>query len=323
MSSLLKTLLQTPLFRSAVENDPITLIDVGARAGIHDRWAALGIDLRVVGFEPDAAECSRLNSAAKGGQTFVATALADRPGQRKLNLTRAPGCSSMLEPNRAFLSRFPDSGRWDIQRTVEVPVDTLDNVLAGLKVSPDFMKLDVQGGEVDVLKGALASCDKLLGIEVEVEFAELYKGQPLFSHIDEALRAKGFSLFDLKRCWWKREGGQKTANHRGQLIFGDALYFKDLSAANGSLSKQRLLKNILIAILYEKNDYVAELAQIGKEKGLFSETEARDIRRHILAGPGLLGKLPNVRGRYWLARWFQRFSNAVAPKSWGPSDILW
>ncbi|MCG3204383.1 MAG: hypothetical protein KCHDKBKB_01098 [Elusimicrobia bacterium] len=324
--SLIKSLLHSSVFHDILKSDPIHLIDVGARAGVQGRWIPLRDHLSVVGFEPDPVECQRLNETAHKNEVFISTALADQKQQRILNLTQSPGCSSMLMPNREFLNRFPKSERYQVEKTVQVSVDTLDHALNSVHVAPDFMKLDVQGAEIEVLRGAEESLDSLLGLEVEVEFAEVYKGQPLFSHIDEFMRSHGFALFDLKRCWWKRAGGENTANHRGQLIFGDALYFKDLfhpRVSGKKISKNQILKFVVIALLYEKNDFVVELLQYALEQGLLTEIEAAKIKRSVLVGSGFLGKLPNIKGRYCLARWFQRFSNAVAPKSWGPSDILW
>ena len=51
----------------------------------------------------------------------------------------------------------------------------------------DFIKLDIQGGEPNALKGA-KSLNKVLGLEIEIEFHKIYKNQPLFSDINTFMR---------------------------------------------------------------------------------------------------------------------------------------
>jgi Methyltransferase FkbM domain len=62
---------------------------------------------------------------------------------------------------------------------------------------PDVIKLDTQGSELDILKGAVKSLQGTSFIDIEVEFNPIYKSQPLFSEVDMFLRAHGFVLWRL------------------------------------------------------------------------------------------------------------------------------
>src|SRR5207249_2189584 len=63
----------------------------------------------------------------------------------------------------------------------------------------EFIKLDTQGSELDILRTVDDSqWPDVLAVEVEVEFAELYTNQPLFFDVDGFLRSKGMVLFDLR-----------------------------------------------------------------------------------------------------------------------------
>ena len=91
----------------------------------------------------------------------------------------------------------------------------------------DFLKLDTQGSELDILHGA----DRILrthvlGVQVEVEFAPMYIGQPLFADVDTFLRGFGFVLFDLSRYRVRRPTVAKEVPTRGQLLWGHALYLR-------------------------------------------------------------------------------------------------
>ena len=61
----------------------------------------------------------------------------------------------------------------------------------------DFIKIDTQGSELDILEGSLDFLSRTVGIEVEMEFVEVYKGQPLFDEVNSFLTRNGFNLFDI------------------------------------------------------------------------------------------------------------------------------
>ena len=50
--------------------------------------------------------------------------------------------------------------------------------------------------------------DNVIGLEIEVEFEQMYIDQPLFNEVDAFVKEKGFSLFDIKRYYWKRKKDQ-------------------------------------------------------------------------------------------------------------------
>ena len=91
----------------------------------------------------------------------------------------------------------------------------------------DFVKLGTQGSELNILQGAATILKQsVFGHEIEVCFNELYQGTPLFSDIDLFVRQFGFDLIDLRTVSWKRTVGANVGNSKGQLVFADALYFK-------------------------------------------------------------------------------------------------
>ncbi len=93
----------------------------------------------------------------------------------------------------------------DVLGTARVEVTTLDDVLTRHAVGAlGCLKLDTQGTELAILKGAEKALRPALGVEVEVEFLSIYERQPLFGDVDEFLRAQGFELYDLNRYYWRR-----------------------------------------------------------------------------------------------------------------------
>lgn len=217
--------------RRHLGDDRITLIDVGARAGIHGRWDRLHPLLSVVGFEPDAQECRRLNEALSRlpyAAQFVPCALGE-PGRAtaRLYLCRSPGSSSLFEPNFPFVGDFAYGPEMAVVGTAEVPVSTLDEVCAARGIAPDCLKIDVQGAELDVLRGATNALRRSKFVELEVEFNPQYRDQPLFADVDAFLRQEGYRLLALRRTHWRRTCDDRSLRSAagGQLIHGDAIYY--------------------------------------------------------------------------------------------------
>jgi Methyltransferase FkbM domain len=82
--------------------------------------------------------------------------------------------------------------------TATIKLSTLDRWAAAEGVGRiDVLKLDTQGSELGILKGARRMLTGVRMLEIEVEFNEIYRGQPLFGDIDRFLRARGFVLWRL------------------------------------------------------------------------------------------------------------------------------
>ena len=164
------------------------------------------------------------------------TALSDKKGKRILHVTKSQTNTSFLKPNKDLLSQFQWSPNepitdHDILKDVEVDCDSLDAILSSQNIQPDFIKLDTQGSELDILKGADSALRKsVLTAEIEVEFAPIYENQPLFADIDAFMRERGFILQDMGNfLYMKPRGLAGVGGAKGRVISADALYIKDLS----------------------------------------------------------------------------------------------
>jgi FkbM family methyltransferase len=305
-----------PRFAKAYEANPLLLVDVGARGGLKRDWAAARPHLRVVGFEPEQKEFEKLaqgTGAHDDSTRILNVALHSVQGPLQFHVARDRGLSSIFEPNRAFLSAFPDAGRFDTIDTQQVAADTLDNVLRVHGVQDaDFIKVDTQGSELFVLQGAAATlASTMVGVEVEVEFTPIYTGQPLFADVDNFLRGLGYLLFDLRPCYWKREAGRGIGGPRGQIIWADALYLKSVTALRSALvalpqaaQRSKVLKAISIALLYGYHDYALDLAQ---NSGEALSAEDRAAIEASLSQAAIVGTpLQRLPGRRYLAGAFYR-----------------
>jgi FkbM family methyltransferase len=164
-----------------------------------------------------------LNDAA-GDPTherYESLAIAATDGQATLYLTADPQSSSLYPPDRRAVRRYPELWRHEPRGTQSIVTSTLDSWARSAGVdSIDALKVDVQGAELDVLRGAEHQLGSVRVIEAEVEFQELYEGQPLFNDVDRFLRDRGFSLWrlrDIYHCGLSRA-------RRGEPVFGVGEY---------------------------------------------------------------------------------------------------
>ncbi len=113
-----------------------------------------------------------------------------------------------------------------VREVRKVNVTTLDELLKNKEViEPDFLSMDAQGSEYSILLGASNILDgDLLGIITEVEFRELYEGQPLFADQDVLLRKNDFEFIGLisYEHWYSH-----YIIGRGELRVGEAMFLRD------------------------------------------------------------------------------------------------
>ena len=180
---------------------PLVVVDVGCRWGVAGVWSSFAPHVSVVGFDPDVAECERLSMLHRGDPTvrFVAVALGRSRRTAPLYVTEDPGSSSLYPPDpESFLHR-PELACTRLVREMPIELTTLDDWTREAGVGEiDVIKLDTQGSELGVLEGASRSLESVRALEVEVEFNEMYRGQPLFGDVDRHLRERGFVLWRLK-----------------------------------------------------------------------------------------------------------------------------
>ena len=303
--------------------NPLTLVDIGARGGIQPNWKRASRHLKLVGFEPDPAEYERLvKNADRERIVYINAAVGRAPGVLTLNIGREGGTSSIFEPSMGFLRRFPKAERYEIVRRQEISADTLDSLLARHTIGDiDFIKIDTQGAELDILQGARETLARAaFGVEVEVLFAPLYHGQSSFGSVDTLLRDAGFYLFDLRHSYWKRVAGARYGGPKGQLVFGDALYFKtehafsrqlDSLKASPDAPRAKLLHALSICVLYGYHDYAIEL--LGAHRQLIEPALWGHIDQSLRSEIDPSYRIPAFRGKGWLSHAFYRLHRAFFP----------
>jgi hypothetical protein len=140
-----------------------------------------------------------------------------------------PVASSIYPPDPAFAADYADGGLLRTVETREIETRMLDHVCEEQGAWPDLLKLDVEGAELDVLRGGERAAQRALAIDIEVAFAPLRVGAPLFSEVDAYLHGLGFSPSGLRRVFWRKPIGDVE---RPVLMQGDVLYLNDQAFEN-------------------------------------------------------------------------------------------
>ncbi len=233
----LDTSLPTSDATSALANlldEPLVVVDVGCRWGFAAAWERLGDHCQVVGFDPDEAECERLRQhyRAVPQVQVVPLALGATSGPATLHVTKDPSGNSLYPTVVDVVERFPALAGGHVEHTLDITLTTLDEWCATEgRTRVDVIKIDTQGSELEVLKGAEATLATVRAIEVEVEFNPLYEGVALFGDIDRFLRAHGFVLWRLRDLAHYAQVGSATELRAPEIQHYDGYQARFLAGA--------------------------------------------------------------------------------------------
>lgn len=196
--------------KSLSNTDSPTIIDAGAHKG--DETAAyLDIfpDAEIIAIEPqpDLADSIRERFSGDNRVTVQNVAVGANKKEIEFYQTENRASASARKPTKTK-DKYIDS---NITKSYTIEQVTLD----GLVSEADILKMDLEGHELDTIRGGERILSEVGIILTEVEFVEFNADQPLFGELDRYLRKNGFSLYNFY--------GLHTEDD-GQLTAGDALY---------------------------------------------------------------------------------------------------
>jgi FkbM family methyltransferase len=297
------------------EDERLTVLDVGARYATHDPfWLPIPPEkMRVYGFEPDEEECARVNAEAKAlGLAYTCFPIALWSNKTILDLNICPGLpgSASLYPfDFALLNRWKVADNTDeyimgreMADAYSVPLrtETLDHWReANAVASVDFIRMNIEGAELEALRGGASLLPQTLGLLAEVSTVD--DGRPLFADLDVFARSQGFHFFDFFNLNHVGRGRSpltvakmpRVSPRPGQCTQAYPLYLRDpvdIQARGGDVAgwnKARVLKLVALAELHFQVEYAFELLYWGADllHGQGDEAGAREL--HGLAETGL------------------------------------
>lgn len=207
---------------AAVEHEHVALpftpemvLDVGANRGqfglvAAHRWPKA----RLLCFEPLPAAVDVLRKVLPAPQAEIRNvALSDAPGHVDLHISKADDSSSLLPIGKGQSTAFPGTEEVGV---VTVRAARLDAELDAAEIArPALLKIDVQGGELQVLRGATGVLAHIDAVMVECSFVELYEGQPLAHEIVMFLAEYGLRLYGA---------GTPSSGADGQVVQIDLVF---------------------------------------------------------------------------------------------------
>ena len=188
-------------------------VDGGAAEGewaehLHEIWP----DAKLLAIEPRADAQASLKARAAKVPGMVAAQTLLGPSEGTVEFYESAHNSSLLKDG-------PDGARG---RRVSAPMTTLDALVQQLGLpDPDLIKLDLQGFELECLKGATRCLAHAEAVLLEVSLIPIYDGMPLIADVVPFMSERGFRLYDISGLW-----------HRpldGALVQGDFLFVANRS----------------------------------------------------------------------------------------------
>ncbi|MBI2239232.1 MAG: FkbM family methyltransferase [Magnetospirillum gryphiswaldense] len=236
----------------------LVAVDIGSRGGFDPELLPIAWAVDGIGFEPEPQAFEQLRGLSPApwrSVTWLPFAVGAENGPATLYVPPDPVGASLLEHDPAVGERFGLSHLTSDCRPVPVETLTLDTALDGRPL-PDYLKLDVEGAELSILKSAPASLAHCVAIKAEASFVPARKQQPVVADLDVFLRGQGFELMDIIRPmrWrskpvaphpysWQGE----PAYSKGQISQCDLLYFRHPQAMADQ--KQSLKAGLVAAAL--------------------------------------------------------------------------
>ncbi len=259
---------------------PITVVDIGCRGGLPEELWSLRRGVRLIGFDADPAECARLNAERHGllAREVHPVFIGGVDGETPFHLYRARGESSARLPDAGFAVHFAHDS-FAVDETITVDARTLDSFWReqGALPPPDFIKLDAQGTEYEILEAASECLAEAFMVQAEVQFTPQYEGQALFDQVMALMRARDFELLHLARVFQQRKDYPGIA--KGQLTFGDAWFVRRLDTL-ADVSPERLVRYALLLINYGALDLAHAVLRTHTLPDNAHRTVADYLRKH-------------------------------------------
>lgn len=283
-----------------LENAPIVrlvkalqpcVVDIGARGGVDEDLLAIAWACSVYGFEPEPAEAERMRR--QGDRRWKAVhilpyAVAGRLGSGTLYLPESEQGASLLRHNPEMVERFGYENLHIVRKEIDVQTVTLDSLhQSGELPAIDYMKIDIEGAELDVLKAGQSVLSHCSALKIETSFLPQRVSQPLIWDLVPFMKGAGFDVVDIRDIHrWRR---RPLPAHpyvikfdmpysRGQLAQCDLIFLRRPDSS-GDLRQMAMLVIVAAALGYF--DYAVTVVrgapeltrQIRDEHGLEIEAE--------------------------------------------------
>ena len=214
-------------------NNKINVVDVGAAAIAEMPIYKSLVDSKIadlIAIDGDIRQKQNIINLYNGNVCVINEFISDGKDHNLYLCSKESGMTSLLKPDIKALSFFNGFDKFgEVIKTDKIKtkkLDSLENI-----GSIDFLKIDAQGSELNIICNGEESLKKCLGLQLEVSYFCLYENQPSFGEIDVYLRGKGYiphQFLKVKR--WSVKPTIFNNNFRvpgNQLLESDIIYIKN------------------------------------------------------------------------------------------------
>jgi FkbM family methyltransferase len=206
-----------------ITNERPVIFDVGASEGsVVKKYKSIYPAATIHAFEPqpDSFHILKQTTSAMEGVHYTNAALSNTLGKMPFYRTNSYASSSLLPAVKS--GSFVDN-HTGLAEKYDVDLDTLDNYVSTHSIAyVDILKMDVQGNELNILKGGegLLKRGAIGLVYSEVWFTKAYEQQPFYEDIAMYLREFGYLPFGLYNMHW-------DLKLKGKNLWADAIFIKN------------------------------------------------------------------------------------------------
>jgi FkbM family methyltransferase len=176
------------------------VLDVGANRGQYRQFLRDRVGFRglIISFEPQSQHAASLREQARTDPRWIIRdhALGSEDTAMQINIMKADLLSSFLEPHPDMVPMFRDVNVIDHRERVEMRrLDSVIEELGSAQVVGNlFLKLDTQGFDLEVIRGATETLSRVRALQTEISMQPLYADAPSYREMLDALTARGFGV---------------------------------------------------------------------------------------------------------------------------------
>lgn len=182
------------------ELDITVVLDVGANTGGYRDFLRNNVEFKglILSFEPVSTCYSILREAAKKDPKWEVFnyALGSEDIWCNINIMKSLEMCSFLEPDSSSIPEISQANK--VIGTEKVWIRRLDSIWPELQkkysLESVYLKLDTQGYDIEVVKGAINSLKEIRAMQMEMYFLQIYKDQPDFSKAYRVLNSIGYHI---------------------------------------------------------------------------------------------------------------------------------
>ncbi len=248
--------------RDVDSNLSFTILEVGAlqveeQAETFHQLLDIFPESQIIAFEVDEALCEELNNKAKPGLRYYPVALGSDERKCAFYETNHPMCCSLYKPNEKLIALYNHMEMAMLKSVSSIETVSLDYFKKEQKIeSVDFIKIDIQGAELDVFRGGINTLEDIVAIVSEVEFIPHYIDQPLFGDVCSFLTENGMMFHKFLGVAGRALKPIVIDNNPdlpSQHMWSDAVFIKDVFKIP-ELPSNKLLKLGMLAFVYDSLD---------------------------------------------------------------------